>query len=231
MFAFIEFAGQTRILDIWRPANPLQFSPASAISIRRKLSYSDNPVIRRKQYDEKNALSKERYAQDRVFREERKKLALATKRAWSDSEKYMFRRRNAFMLWVKDNLKRGVARSWGTHTPDYSLDNKSVVRYCDQCGNDRRKDLWWKPNNDHGSYIVRMTSIARNTSPLAKLRSASTMLTCCYSQCHPCFVEDWLNVRLTGYEYVPKSVKSEQKPVTLSKGISDQAKPPAESKP
>jgi hypothetical protein len=146
----------------------------------------------------------------------------------------MFRRRNAFMLWVKDNLKRGVARSWGTHTPDYSLGNSAIVRYCHQCGIGRRKDMWWKQNDDHDSYIVRMTSTARNNSLLAKLRSSWTMLTCCYSQCHPCFVDDWSNVRLTGYEhkpYAPRSVKGEQKPDALSEGMSDQANPPAESKP
>jgi hypothetical protein len=81
MFALIKFAGQTRILNIWRPANPLQFSPASAISIRRKSAYySDNPVTRREQYDRNNAVSRERYARDRVFREQRKENARATKK-------------------------------------------------------------------------------------------------------------------------------------------------------
>jgi hypothetical protein len=163
-----------------------------------------------------------------------KKMPARQKKKRSDFELYMFKRRNAFMHWVKDNLNRGVARSWGTHTPDYSLGNSATVRYCHQCGIGRRKDMWWKQNNDHDSYIIRMTSTARNNSLLAKLRSSWTMLTCCYSQCHPCFVDDWSNVRLTGYEhkpYAPRSVKGEQKPDALSEGMSDQANPPAESKP
>jgi hypothetical protein len=80
MFASIKPVGQTRILDILRPANPLRFFPASAISIRRKSSRSNDPVIRREQYDKNNALSTERYAQDSVFREQRKEISRATKK-------------------------------------------------------------------------------------------------------------------------------------------------------
>jgi hypothetical protein len=155
MAAFIKFAGHTKILGISQPARALRFFSASSVFDG---TWSKDPETRREQYDRRNARARERYAQDSVYREERKEASSTFDDARSDDDVHFSKQRHAFSLWVQRLLRRGVARPWEGYTPEWSLASKATARCCWECGQYRRKNLWWQRKNEPNSYIVRLTT-------------------------------------------------------------------------
>ena len=152
MFMFSRAVTYTKPSVIWQYVGPLRFFSSS--STKAKSPWSKIAEIRRKQYDESNASYRAKYAQDQAYREKRVKRLQEYRQTEGDHEKYVLRRRDAFLKWVIRGLNRDVRRTWPTHTPEISSVRKT--RRCAECDFYRHKRLWWKRNGTDDSFDVRI---------------------------------------------------------------------------